>query len=198
MKIFKVSLSGASMVLLAIQLGLVGVVAATYLVQRWTNPRVWVRTAAFDPQLPMRGRYLSLQLIVDGCQSTLPSAGAANFLRDVTGAVKPGHYSIRGTEPVRFRARLEVQNKILKAIRIGNEDAGAPGQLVHGLPGVSCDAMRLDEPVAFYIAEHAATPLPLQLGQELWMEVIVPSKGPPRPLQLALKQNGLWKPLAFD
>ncbi len=198
MRIFKASLSGASVALLLVQLGLVGSVAATYLVQRWTNPRVWVRAAAFDPQLPMRGRYLSLQLTVNGCQSTLPSAGAADFPRDVTGAVTPGPYSIRRTAPVRFRARLEVQNQILTAIRIGNEDAGAPGQWVHGLPGVSCAAMRLDQPVAFYIAEHAAIPLPLQIGQELWMEVTVPPKGPPRPLQLALKQNGLWKPLAFE
>ena len=34
----------------------------------------------------MRGRYLSLQLTVDGCQSTLPSAKQADFPRDVNGA----------------------------------------------------------------------------------------------------------------
>jgi hypothetical protein len=198
MRIFKVSLSGASVALLLVQLGLVSSVAATYLVQRWTNPRVWVRAVAFDPQLPMRGRYLSLQLIVDGCQSTLPSAGAANFPRDASGAVKPGPYSIRRTAQVRFRARLAVQNQMLKAIWVSNEQTDASGQWVYGLPSLPCDAMRLDEPVAFYIAEHAVTPLPLGLGQELWMEVTVPHKGPPRPLQLALKQNGLWKPLAFE
>ena len=60
--------------LLLIQLAIVSSVAAKYLYQRWTCPRVWTRTVAFDPELPMRGRYLSLQLIVDGCQSTLPSA----------------------------------------------------------------------------------------------------------------------------
>jgi hypothetical protein len=30
------------------------------------------------------------------------------------------------------------------------------------------------------------------------MEVTVPPKGPPRPLQLALKKDGAWKPLAFQ
>jgi hypothetical protein len=58
--------------------------------------------------------------------------------------------------------------------------------------------MRLDEPVDFYIAEHAADPTRLKPGQELWIEVTVPPQGPPRPLQLALKQDGVWKPLAFQ
>ncbi len=198
MRIFKTSLSGASLALLVVQLGLVCSVAAKYFVQRWTSPRVWVRAATFDPQLPMRGRYLSLQLTVDGCQSTLPSAGAANFPRDVDGAVRPGPYSIGRRQAVRFNAQLQVENNTLMAIRIANQDASLPGQMVTAQPGASCRAMRLDAPVAFYIAEHAVSPLPLTAGQELWMEVTVPAKGPPRPLQLALKQNGLWKPLAFQ
>jgi hypothetical protein len=58
--------------------------------------------------------------------------------------------------------------------------------------------MRLQDPVNFYIAEHAQSPMPVKAGQELWIEVTVPPKGPPRPLQLALKQGGAWKPLAFQ
>ena len=58
--------------------------------------------------------------------------------------------------------------------------------------------MRLDEPVDFYIPEHAQSPIPVKQGDELWIEVTVPPKGPPRPTQLALKQNGAWKPLAFN
>ena len=62
----------------------------------------------------------------------------------------------------------------------------------------SCDRMRLSDPVNFYLAEHATSPLPVRPGQELWVEVTVPPKGPPRPIQLALKDNGAWKPLAFQ
>jgi hypothetical protein len=58
--------------------------------------------------------------------------------------------------------------------------------------------MRLTEPVDFYIAEHAKNPTWLKHSQELWIEVTVPPKGPPRPLQLALKDNGSWKPLAYE
>ena len=65
-----------SIYLLAFQLAIVSSVAAQYLYQRWKCPRVWARAVEVDPPSPMRGRYVRLQLIVDGCQSTLtrPSA----------------------------------------------------------------------------------------------------------------------------
>jgi hypothetical protein len=58
--------------------------------------------------------------------------------------------------------------------------------------------MRLEQPADFFIADTAKSPLPVQNDQELWIEVTVPPKGPPRPLQLALKDHGVWKPLALD
>lgn len=199
MKIGGKSIAGASVAVLAIQLLLVCSIAARYRYQRWRCPEVWTRSAAFDPDLPMRGRYLSLQVEVDGCQSTLPSAKQAEFPRDVTGAVKPGPYALhRFQVPVRFQAGLKVEKNRLLAVRLQNEDGSAGGQTVNAWPGRPCDDMTLAAPLNFYIAEHAAIPLPLKSGQELWMEVTVPPKGPPRPVQLALKQNGMWKPLAFE
>jgi hypothetical protein len=35
------------------------------LYDRATCPRVWVRTAPYDPSLPIRGRYLALQLVAE-------------------------------------------------------------------------------------------------------------------------------------
>ena len=86
MNVGPVKLSAASVAVLVIQLALVCSIAVKYLYQRWTCPGVWTRTAAYDPELVMRGRYLSLQLTVDGCESTLPSARQAEFPRDVNGA----------------------------------------------------------------------------------------------------------------
>ena len=189
-------ISKTSVALLLIQLAIVSTVAAKYLYQRWTCPRVWARTVAFDPQLPMRGRYLSLQLVVDGCQSTLPSAKAAAFPRDINGAAIRGQYLVRASAI--FHADLKVENNRLLAIRIQDDQNGTLGQEVSVWPGAACDAMRLDAPVDFYIAEHAQSPLPVKPGQELWIEVTVPPKGPPRPTQLALKDNSTWKPLAFE
>lgn len=202
MKIFKTSASGVSLLLLVIQLALVCSVAATYLYQRSTYPRVWTRAAAFDPYLPLRGRYLSLRLTVDGCQSSLPSGKLAIFPRDVNGIVKPGPWTVAPGQPFSFRAQLKVVDNKLVAIRPqeGQETAAGEtgGQLVSIRPGASCDQMRLNQPVDFFIPEHAASPLPLNSGQELWIEVTVPPKGPPRPIQLAIKQAASWRPLAFQ
>jgi hypothetical protein len=194
MKIGRLTLSAASLVLLVFQLVIVSTIAAEYWYQRWSCPRVWTRAAAIDPQLPMRGRYVALQLTVDGCQSTLPSAKNANFPRDVNGAVKPGPYVLRPSA-VDFRANLKVVNNTLVAVRNeGTEDATA-GEEVVGAAGSPCNQMQLASSTDFFIADVAQSPLPLKPGQELWIEVTVPPKGPPRPIQLALKDNGAWKPL---
>jgi len=194
MKIGRFTLSLASIALLALQLLLVSAIAAKYLYQRWRCPRVWTRTVAYDPELLLRGRYIATQLVVDGCQSTLPSAKAAQFPRDFSGVVKPGPYVIRPTS-VSFRADLKVQNNQLVAVLIEGDESGRAGQVISALPGAPCGEMRLDEPVNFYISDTAQSPLPLKPGQELWVEVTVPPKGPPRPLQMAMKENGVWKPM---
>jgi hypothetical protein len=191
-------LSKTSIALLVIQLALVSSIAAKYLYQRSTCPRAWTRAASYDPELPMRGRYLSLHLTVDGCQSTLPSAFHAIFPRNADGTTRPTGYIVKAEFPVSFRAKLKVEKNKLLAIRIPEADLTSKGENVVAMPGSSCDALRVEEPVDFYIAEHAADPSRLKPGQELWMEVTVPPKGPPRPIQLALKDNGDWKPLAFQ
>src|SRR5579862_1028714 len=81
---------------------------------------------------------------------------------------------------------------------IREEDNARGGQLILAGAQSPCDQMRLGAPVYFYLSEHAKSPLPLAAGAELWIEVTVPPKGPPRPLQLAFKQNGVWEPLVFE
>ena len=193
-------LSRVSLVLLAIQVAIVSTVALKYLYQRATCPRVWTRAAAYDPSLIMRGRYLSLQLSVDGCSSTLPSAKNAQFPRNVNGTVSVSspNFQVNAPDTVWFQARLAVKDNKLIAIRVPESQSAASTQNVSALPGSPCDQMRLAQPVDFYIAEHASDPTWLKKGQELWIEVTVPPKGPPRPLQLALKDNGVWRPLAFQ
>jgi hypothetical protein len=190
--------SKTSIVLLLIQLALVSTIAAKYLYQRSTCPRVWTRATAYDPEMVLRGRYLRLQLTVNGCESTLPSALHAVFPRNSDGTTKPSGFTITPESLVQFRAKLKVENNRLAAIRIPEADLTSKGVGVTAGPDSSCDAMRLDEPVDFYIAEHAADPTRLMPGQELWIEVTVPPQGPPRPTQLALKQEGAWKPLAYQ
>jgi hypothetical protein len=198
MKIGKLSFSAASIAALVLQLALVNAIAAKYLYQRWRCPRVWTRAFAYDPELPLRGRYLSLQLAVDGCQSTLPNAGQARFPRAVNGAATQGPYGIRAGAPVQFNASLKVEDNRLLAIRIPDLESAEPGQQVTAWGSSGCDQMRLAQPADFFIPDTAQSPLPVKEGQELWIEVTVPPKGSPRPLQLALKDHGVWKPLALD
>jgi uncharacterized membrane-anchored protein len=186
-----------SLTLLVIQVLIVSTVAAKYFYQRATCPRVWTQTAAYDPSLIMRGRYLSLQLMVDGCSSTLPSAKNAQFPRNVNGTPSSPVFHVNGPEAVWFQARLAVKDNKLIATRVPESENSASTQSVSALPGSACDQMRLSVPVDFYISEHANDPSWVKTGQQLWIEVTVPPKGPPRPLQLALKDNGVWKPLTF-
>jgi hypothetical protein len=197
MKIGNCSLYKTSVALLLIQLAIVSMIAVKYFYERKTCPRVWVRTVVIDPELPMRGRYLSLRLIVDGCQSTLPSAKTAKFPRGWNGAVVPGDYSMQYVAPVMFPAKLKVENNQLVAVEITDEERQESGQMVEAPSGAACQQFRLAVPVDFYLAEHAVDPSWTKAGQELWIEVTLPQKGPPRPLALAHQDNGVWKPLAF-
>lgn len=188
----------ASIAVLILQLLIVSSVAAKYLYQRATCPKVWTRAAAYDPSLVMRGRYLSLQLTVDGCGSTLPSAKNARFPRDVNGVPSAQRFNINAPGTIWFQATLAVKDNKLTVVRVPDSEEVSTAQSVSAPAGAPCDQMRLSDPVDFYISEHATDPTWLKQGQELWIEVTVPPKGPPRPLQLAVKDNGVWKPLAFE
>jgi hypothetical protein len=59
----------------------------------------------------------------------------------------------------------------------------------------NADLWVLTEPVAFFIPEHAPDPSRRQPGEELWVEVSVPANGPPRPLRLGVKKDGVLTPL---
>jgi hypothetical protein len=194
----KITLSKTSIALLVIQLVIVSSIAAKYLYQRWTCPRVWTKTVAYDPELVMRGRYLSLQLTVDGCETSLPPGNNAEFPRNPDGTVKSPEFTVRSPgDSMEFPARLSVKNNKLMAVYQANADPSG-AQMVSAFANLKCDSMRVSRPVNFYISEHAQSPLPRKPGDELWIEVTVPPKGPPRPLQLALKQDGAWKPLGFQ
>ena len=190
--------SRVSIALLLIQIAIVSSVALKYLYQRAICPRVWTRTAAYDPSLVMRGRYLSLQLTVDGCSSTLPSAKNAQFPRNLNGVPSGQSFNINAPNAIWFQAKLAVKDNKLIVIRTPESESTTATQTVAAAPGAPCDQMRLSTPVDFYIAEHANDPTWLKRGQELWIEVSVPPKGTPRPLQLALKDNDVWRPLAFQ
>jgi len=159
-------------VVAAIQVLLVASVGAKYLYDRSNYPRVWVETVPYDPDLPIRGRYVSIAVLVDAERVAAPEAPADS------GA------------PAMFIGRLEVKGERLVAI----EDMDGR----HWVSGRACgDAQcwQLAQPLAYFIPEHVADPSRRPAGEALWVEVTVPPGGAPRPIQLGVNKNGRLTPL---
>lgn len=157
----------AGIVLAAVQVLLIGTLGLKLLVDRARLPRGWARTLPFDPDLPIRGRYVRLRLEV-------PLAG------DFAGARAGEYRRVRlGTQGDRLQGVLEAEAPL--RVRLDSTAAG----LVAGL----------DEPVAFFIPEHVPDPSLRPTGEELWAEVTIPRRGPPRPIRLAVRRDGTLTPL---
>ena len=179
----------------ALHLSLVGTLAAKLLIDRATLPRVWVEAAPYDPMLPIRGRYLALQLTVD-----------------VTGEPPAAPASQPSSAPARPALPPSAQTAILRVDGgrlVAERKPWAPGDALDGLqlitplrrgaPDTRDQRMLLKEPVAYFIPEHAADPSHPPPGASLWVEVTVPPKGPPRPIRLGLRKgDGAIEALALD
>ncbi len=143
-------------------------VAGKYAVDRARLPRVWAKAAPVDPSLPIRGRYVSLRLQVE-CP-----AGAPQWTT----------------------ARLSAGGGHLYAIP-------DPSGTVSIMPGFAArtdsrgSQWALADPLAFFIPEDVPDPSRRAPDEELWVEVSVPVKGPPRPVRLAVKKDGVMRPLGL-
>jgi hypothetical protein len=178
--------------LVVIQCLLVSSIAAKYLCERATCPRVWVRVAQFDPNLPMRGRYLGLSPIVDAC--TLPhDRESASRWTDTNGHERVSwHWQVRAYA---HDGKLVVEDARNVLPHTGTQTIWLNGDPSTG--DTSCDHARLSA-VDFFIPDTAQSPFPLKKDQELWTEVTVPPLGPPRPIQLAISSSGEWKALNLN
>jgi hypothetical protein len=188
-----------SIALLAIQLALVSSIAAKYLYQRSTCPKAWTRAVAYDPSMVMRGRYISAQLRVDACSVSQPVKDSARSNRalpiefDQNGNLKrqsSSRYlsSVLGTK----NGRLAVERYVDEEYELNQQ------QVKIRRDSSDCADAVLQQPVDFYISEKAQSPFPLSKGSELWVEVTVPPKGPPRPIAMAIKEeSGQWQPLNY-
>jgi hypothetical protein len=181
----------AAAALLVVQLALVLSIAGKYLYERKTRPRVWVRTAQFDPNLPLRGRYLALQLAVDACGLPHDKAHLSPAYKLFnTQTIEPGTY--------KWTASLGVQDGHLVP-KLQDNPRTRDGILdLTQREDRSCERVPLSEATEFFIPDTAKPPFPLQKGQELWVEVTVPQTGPPRPIQLALSDPGGFHPLRLE
>jgi len=160
------------LVLALCHLAIVGSLAGKLEIDRATRPRVWARAMPFDPNLPIRGRYVSLTLEV------------------ATEAVHPADNGVSWS-PV----ALVVRSGALVAV------PAADSSRVHVRSATTRAGARatvLGEPVAYFIPEHVADPSRRFPGEELWVEVTVPRSGAPRPIRLGVKKDGVLTPLDLN
>jgi hypothetical protein len=155
----------------AIHLAMVGSLGGKLLIDRATRPRVWARSAPIDPNLPIRGRYVRLR--IEG----VPAADLSE-------------------QPYPVPVVLSVQNETLTVAR----DPHPSGARVTARTVVrdGRQTAQLDPPLAFFIPEHVSDPSIRAAGEELWVEVTLPKQGPPRPLQLGVKKDGVLTPLVVE
>jgi hypothetical protein len=179
----------AALLLPLLQLVLVSSIAAKYVYERRTCPRVWSPATQYDPNLPLRGRYLGLQLLVDACH--LPH-DPAHFERPLLYNVHPapklaGYWT--------WYVSLRVANGHL--VPVLDDHPKDPRDAVQLRLGEDrpCDRVPVSQPTDFFIPDRA--PFPLPAGQELWVEVTVPPSGPPRPIQLARATKAGFQVLHF-
>jgi hypothetical protein len=157
----------AGIALAIVHVLLVGTLGLKLLADRARLPRAWARTLPFDPNLPIRGRYVRLRLEVP--------------LAEGSDSVRTGEYR---------RVRLEVAGDRLEGLL--DEEGPLRVRLDSTADGLVAG---LDEAVAFFIPEHIPDPSIRPTGEELWAEVTVPRRGPPRPIRLAVRRDGTITPL---
>lgn len=152
------------LIVAAVQILLVASIGAKFFYDRSQYPRVWAETAPFDPDLPIRGRYVSISVRVNTARAPV-----------VEGGELPGMYL----------ANLEIYQDRLYAVE---DESGR--NWVGSMPCGEAKCWQLQEPVAFFIPEDVADPSRRPEGETLWVEVTLPPKGPPRPIRLGVKKAG--------
>jgi hypothetical protein len=172
------------MLLLLIQAVLVLSIAGKYLYERKTCPRVWVRAAQYDPNAPLRGRYLATQLAVDGCALPRDEAHRTQFNPQVQGFWQ-------------WTVRLEARGGKLVPILASDTDRPEMTDELTVWRDRPCERATLSQGVEYFISDTAKSPFPPKKGEELWVEVTVPPMGPPRPIQLAVSKDGVFTPLVL-
>ena len=143
---------------------------------RQISPRAWVPTAPVDPNLPIRGRYITLNMVVPFVPtrtdvSTNDLVGTWQFVQ------------LR-VEAGRLKAVQEVRAGFFSH---GGEIRLSEGSMVVN-PGPE---------LAFFIPPDVKDPSIRPNGSTLWVEVTLPGSGAPRPIRLGIEKDGQIEPLAL-
>jgi len=169
-----------------IQVLIVCSLGAKLLYDRHTRPQAWFLTQRYDPNLPIRGRYLSLQVEVKDPRS--PEEIQRKFASEIQFHQDQPYHSFYGFG--------EECGSI--ALRAGSPVAEFDDGPQYGCDNLSFQrwesngqtVLRIMEPVLFFIPDTAKDPTAVPRGDEIWVLATIPRKGPPRPIALGIKKAG--------
>ena len=165
------------LLLAALHVLLVCTLGAKLLYDRATRPRVWIQVATYDPDLPIRGRYLAFSLQVPMEGFTAPENPSP-----YTNPFTPDHCD------------LKLRNGVLTAVANPDGEFWINARVIDGKQVALVNSQSL-----YFIPEHAEIPWPQpQSGEQLWIEATIPRSGPPRPIRLAAKKSGVLTPLSVN
>ena len=160
-----------------VQVLFVSSLGAKLLWDRSRLPRGWAATQGYDPDMPIRGRYVSLALVVNADRifsehATLPKTpavayGAANVYLTVENGQVVANLADHFTGLIVTAPRPQ-----------GNEIVAT-----------------LTPPVVYFLPEHAVDPTRARQSGRLYLEVTVPRNGPPRPIRFGVQVGSETKPI---
>jgi hypothetical protein len=181
------NLTYKGLLLALLHVGIVSSLGVKLLYDRAYRPRVWIKSAPVDPNLPIRGRYLSLRIQVpaEGFQTRREFSP---YQKDKDGKPLMVDFTVPN------QCDLELRNGQLTAI------ANPQGEFWGVSIRQTNTGMMADVPsqTTYFLPEHAPDPSRLKPGEELWIEATIPRKGPPRPIRLGIKKDGVLTPLHID
>jgi hypothetical protein len=166
------------LLLAVLNIGLVCTLGTKLLYDRAYRPRMWIKSAIYDPNLPIRGKYLALSMEV-------PAEGFAS--RNMNYGVGPNNEYFTPN-----RCDLVLRGDQL--IAVGNER----GEFWSNVRRQDNNLVAIiNSETAYFLPEHNAGPV-LHRGEELWIEATIPRKGPPRPIRLGVKKDGVLTPFTSN
>lgn len=161
-----------------IQVLLVSSLGAKLLCDRRTCPQAWFQAERYDPNFPIRGRYVSMQVTVSDPRSQ------EELCKQWMGQTPTG--SLNGFE--QWCGSIVLRSGTPTA-ELDNSPAWDCANLSFAYwPGNVPSRLRLNQPILFFIPDTAKDPTALPRGDELWVLATIPRKGPPRPIELGLKK----------
>jgi len=166
------------LILALLHIGIVSTLGAKLLYDRAYRPRIWVKSAIYDPDLPIRGKYLALSV---EAQAEGFSQQTANY----------------GGGPVEYFTpnRCDLVRREDHLVAIANPRGEFWANVQRRGDNV---VVTVNGETAYFLPEHRSGPMLHDRTEELWFEATIPRKGPPRPIRLGIKKNGVLTPLPGD